>query len=92
MKTKDKQMQQNREDRERDLRHVKSSKPIEQVLNLDDDGLVRRPRVGHVAAQAIRVRRNRRAVTNPGLHGCCALFGFGMLLAPIPCLSHMRKF
>ena len=50
-----------------------NQKPIEQVLNLDDDDLLRRPRVGHVAAQAVGVRRNRRAVADPGLHRCLGL-------------------
>ena len=44
-----------------------NQKPIEQVLNLDDDDLLRRPRVGHVAAQAVGVRRNRQSVANPGM-------------------------
>ena len=66
-------------------RHVK---PIEQVPDLDDDDLIRRPRVGHVAAQAVGVRGNRRTVANPGLHGRCDSFGIGNV-APISWLSHI---
>ena len=39
------------------------------VLDLDDDDLVRRPRVGHVATQTVGVRKNRQTVANSGLHG-----------------------
>ena len=39
---------------------------FEQVLDLDDDDLVRRPRAGHVATQTVGVRKNRRTVANSG--------------------------